>query len=708
MTDWFAIRPKDVFGDLLRLDNDGVGVTSSLKQIEDGRGANTCLQLSNDTLKVTGNVTVTGTVTAAGGYGASLSDASLITAAGSTTPRTLGARFAEEFSVDDFGAAGNGSTDDTAAFTAAFTALGSNGGTVWLTRNKVYYVASNLSIPVKCCLRGHFVRPGGGTGPILETYSTRGNTIKLNPAATITVLGQAGIEGVSIVNSAVAMPFSQANAAARVASFSGTAVTMGGNDSYLRNVLVLAFGTGVSGNGNIQRVTLDGVWGDCTNGISLQACYDIGRCLNCHFYPFLTGENVWSAADPTIITRTGTAYRVANVADWFKFANCFSYGYAVGFEVDTADDVQILNCGADYNGAIAATSIGYRIKGTARRTALIGCQAAAQQDGVYIDTTGGATTRIIGCSFWSNDQSSIHVIDGRAQVIGSSLVASPYGILAGAAADQLLMIGNYFETCSTLPMSLPSAVRALAVVRDNIFQGSAADTVGNTPLSISGALSSTPAFTIDGAAGENRIIKLSTSGVIRWEIQATGTAESGSNAGSDFIVNRYNDAGVYQNTPFKITRSSGLLTALNGATITGLLTTNTGATFTGLTSAGPLVALDGVSGENRILKYSTAGVSRWEVCGTGTAESGSNVGTDYIINRYNDAGVYQSTAFRIERSSGNIGLGGNSFGSGVKIVFIANGTAPSSNPTGGGILYVESGALKYRGSSGTVTTLGAA
>jgi len=41
--------------------------------------------------------------------------------------------------------------------------------------------------------------------------------------------------------------------------------------------------------------------------------------------------------------------------------------------------------------------------------------------------------------------------------------------------------------------------------------------------------------------------------------------------------------------------------------------------------------------------------------------------------------------------------------------FIANTSeAPSSNPTGGGYLYVESGALKFRGSSGTVTTLGPA
>ncbi len=32
-------------------------------------------------------------------------------------------------------------------------------------------------------------------------------------------------------------------------------------------------------------------------------------------------------------------------------------------------------------------------------------------------------------------------------------------------------------------------------------------------------------------------------------------------------------------------------------------------------------------------------------------------------------------------------------------------TPPSTNPTGGGILYVDAGALKYRGSSGTVTTI---
>jgi hypothetical protein len=41
-------------------------------------------------------------------------------------------------------------------------------------------------------------------------------------------------------------------------------------------------------------------------------------------------------------------------------------------------------------------------------------------------------------------------------------------------------------------------------------------------------------------------------------------------------------------------------------------------------------------------------------------------------------------------------------------LLMQNGTAPSANLAGGGILFVEAGALKYRGSAGTVTTLGPA
>jgi hypothetical protein len=58
--------------------------------------------------------------------------------------------------------------------------------------------------------------------------------------------------------------------------------------------------------------------------------------------------------------------------------------------------------------------------------------------------------------------------------------------------------------------------------------------------------------------------------------------------------------------------------------------------------------------------------------------------------------------------SGNLLVGLSTAGTtAAKTIQIANGTAPTANVTGGQ-LYVEAGVLKYRGSSGTITTLGAA
>ena len=68
-------------------------------------------------------------------------------------------------------------------------------------------------------------------------------------------------------------------------------------------------------------------------------------------------------------------------------------------------------------------------------------------------------------------------------------------------------------------------------------------------------------------------------------------------------------------------------------------------------------------------------------------------------------GTSLSEKMRLD-SSGNLGLGVTSFGtSAEKVIGIANGTAPTTSPAGIGQLYVEGGALKYRGSSGTVTTI---
>jgi len=73
----------------------------------------------------------------------------------------------------------------------------------------------------------------------------------------------------------------------------------------------------------------------------------------------------------------------------------------------------------------------------------------------------------------------------------------------------------------------------------------------------------------------------------------------------------------------------------------------------------------------------------------------------------NDDAFETIVVFQRRAAGGNVGIRTSSqFGSGQGVIAIANvSIAPTVNPAGGGILYVEDGALKYRGSSGTVTTI---
>jgi nitrogen fixation protein len=57
----------------------------------------------------------------------------------------------------------------------------------------------------------------------------------------------------------------------------------------------------------------------------------------------------------------------------------------------------------------------------------------------------------------------------------------------------------------------------------------------------------------------------------------------------------------------------------------------------------------------------------------------------------------------------NFGIGMNQAGANAtKTLVIGNGTAPTTSPANCGQIYVEAGALKYRGSSGTITTIAVA
>ena len=88
----------------------------------------------------------------------------------------------------------------------------------------------------------------------------------------------------------------------------------------------------------------------------------------------------------------------------------------------------------------------------------------------------------------------------------------------------------------------------------------------------------------------------------------------------------------------------------------------------------------------------------------------SMAGSQFFATQFIRSNLDSAAAIILPGSqSAWFGGGTASLGGGVSVIGIRNAqTVPTSNPTGGGVMYVESGALKYRGSSGTITTLGAA
>ncbi len=94
---------------------------------------------------------------------------------------------------------------------------------------------------------------------------------------------------------------------------------------------------------------------------------------------------------------------------------------------------------------------------------------------------------------------------------------------------------------------------------------------GNTSLTgylyATGAVYTTNVFETRAAAGSIGVLRLcNDAGLARWYVGKWNGAESGSNAGSDFNINAYDDAGNSLFTPFSITRSNGLITT-RGLTI---------------------------------------------------------------------------------------------------------------------------------------------
>lgn len=138
-------------------------------------------------------------------------------------------------------------------------------------------------------------------------------------------------------------------------------------------------------------------------------------------------------------------------------------------------------------------------------------------------------------------------------------------------------------------------------------------TISATGASITLSNAAPVLFISKTASGQDTALLGQTGGLSRWLINlGNATAESGANAGSNFAINRYSDAGSFIDTTFTIVRSTG------AATFTGSLTAaslNTSTAPTAVSGAGPILVGSGSTMNSR-MKVNLNGTDYWIPCST--------------------------------------------------------------------------------------------
>jgi hypothetical protein len=220
-------------------------------------------------------------------------------------------------------------------------------------------------------------------------------------------------------------------------------------------------------------------------------------------------------------------------------------------------------------------------------------------------------------------------------------------------------------------------------------------------ISIVATAANTRGIAISTAVGTTGIVisgagtGISSSGLV--SVSRIGTCYSFFNSGANFAVDGFQD-----------TVGTMLRTRLSNATISGYYTVFSGSINQPAT--GNLNNYTANSGYKFDFTWVTDAVGRTSLTSSLRSQifdvTTNNLVTGYVFQSIVGTSVIDALTIRGRNFGFNTP---DQFGSGSGVLSIANAaTVPTTNPTAAGILYVEGGALKYRGSSGTVTTLAVA
>jgi hypothetical protein len=445
------------------------------------------------------------------------------TVTGGNTARSLPNKLKDVISVKDFGAIGDGSTDDAAAFQAAIDAIATAGGGILYAPAGSYKIGTRVTKSTSAqevAVVGdgpdvtRFLVPSTNTSGFLQiTFSDKTSVVSLRD---FTLLAQGKQLGTGIE---VTQP-EGGNVHARNAylhrvelkgeDISEDCFTVGINLTgcwrpYLDSVLVGGpFGPGVSGD-----------WSDTspfffmTTGIDLDDCYhpDVHNCY------------VWSAVTGISCVTSGTSEEEA-----FRMSNTNIVGVKnalVWTRTDPEPAVWIENCHADWR------DVGFDING-AKLISITGCILYNEDD-----TPESAVA----------NPPDIHLRNTERAVINGNIFHFPgnadrynINIDGTTLGDCYIISNNIFGATTAEAIHINSTVTGITIV-DNEFPGTNATDINDL---------STQAVIIGRTAANTRVFESKNSGALGVGLTDVLYRDSDSPAVNDVLAQRVwrgNDSG---------------------------------------------------------------------------------------------------------------------------------------------------------------------
>jgi len=443
--------------------------------------------------------------------------------------------------VMDYGAKADDFTDDSGAFQAAIDAS-SQGDVVYVPPGK-YRLANTVILTLGVTLRGggwspHFVprtnmteaylRPG--IGNFLGTELIRVDPAPVGGSYLDSALGGGPrIEGLALSGR------STTNITGN--NITGIKVSAGVKDVQVRKVSIWQFTGDAIRTDDGAGMVFDQVVCSTNGGV---------------------GFNIVSITSGT-----------AGATD-VDMINCYSQGNGGdGYVLANPNAVTMTGCRSEFNAGH-----GYTFTGLNYSLVMTSCNTdrSGKNGFNFLTLDGGKPPLLIGCQA-KRDGSSAGTWAGFNFQGTNSGTQAPGGILQGCSA----YVGRNDDNSGT--RSPAYGVQTLFARRVQMSGGWIEGTTGpynDTTVAISktsgivqvtidpstgtGTISNSDRMDINGSPGSTRALRFFSRGSgQRWEVRANSTSEAGSNAGSDFDISRWSDAGAEIDVPFRITRSTGVV-----------------------------------------------------------------------------------------------------------------------------------------------------